>query len=325
MTKKKNSEALSNFCSEVSKIYGEGSVMKMNDPSNEIKTFSSGSLALDVALGGGFALGKIVEIYSLNMCGKSYRALSAAKEMHLLDREVLYLDHECALNLEAAEKLDVDIDRLFISQPSTAEEGFEIAKKAITSGEFGLIVFDSTNSMIPKAELEGSSGQAFVANGARLFSQAMKQLTGIANKYECTLLFISQTREQLGGYIPTKAVGVGNAVAYYASQRIEIKKTNIRKGDEIVGFTQKNKVIKNKVAPPFKTGEVTISFETGIDKERELLDVAIMFGIVDKKGSWISYSDTNIAQGVEKAADVLRDNPELVEEIEQKVRKALES
>lgn len=311
---------LKKLIDSLDKEYGAGSIQRMGDSSKKMETISTGRISLDIALGGGWAKGKIVEIYSEEGCGKSGIVLTTIAQAQMQGIVCAYIDSEYALEESYARRLGVDWDNLYLVQPTNGNEAFDISRKLAASGEIGLIAYDSTSTMIPKAELEAENGQASMGLQARMFSQGLRQITSVAANNDCTLLFISQQRDKIGSYVPTKSVGSGNAMKFYASQRVEIKKTLLRKGTDVIGFTQKFKVTKNKTAPAYKTCSIDISYESGIDEVQELLDVATENDICQRKGAWFYYDETKLGQGKENAADLLRGNPELQDEILSKIK-----
>lgn len=308
----------------IEKRFGKGSVMKMSDGNLEAARISSGGLKLDIALGGGIPKGKIVEIYSEEACGKTGLALEILKQVQDNGGTGAIIDAEHALNPEYAEQIGVNMDEIYISQPSCGEEGFEIAREMIRSKEIDIIIFDSVSAMTPRAELEGETGESKMGLQARMMSQAMRQLTGASNESECTLIFLNQLREKIGVmYGDPKVTTGGKALKFYASLRLAITKSPIRDGKDTIGFTQKIKVVKNKVGVPFKVAERDIIYGSGVDVIGELLDVAIEHGIVERKGSWFNYGEIKLGQGQAKAQELVEDNPEMQEEILEKIKEKL--
>jgi recombination protein RecA len=325
MAKKKEISGLDSFLSDINAKFGEGAVQRMGDEKiKDFKGFSSGSLKLDLALGGKVPYGKIIEIFSQEQCGKTGRCLEMIRECQNDGGLCGYIDAENALERSYMKKLGVTVEDVVIAQPDTGEQAGEIARGMITSGIFSLIIIDSVSALIPKAELEGEVGESKIGLQARMMSQLLRMIKGTAQRNNCTVVFINQLREKIGVmYGNPQVTSGGNALKFYSDIRIEIKKSLVRKGDEVLGFTQKNHVIKNKMAPAFKKAEIYIDFETGFDREKEMIDVAVELDIMKKGGAWYSYSGTNVGQGIDKSADMLRDNPELYEEIENKVKEKL--
>lgn len=316
-----NPKAIQSAIDSLEKRFKEPMVMKMSDAAIRVDTFSSGRLDLDNALGGGYPVGKIVELYAESGVGKTGLALEAIKSIQSEGGVAAIVDAEHALNTEYAEQIGICIDDLYISQPSTGEQAFEVIRALIETKEIDLIVVDSVSAMIPRAELEGESGEVKMGLQARLMSQGMKLITGASSDSGTTVIFINQLRTKIGGYVAGKVTSGGNALKYYASQRLEIKsKGRIKEGDDVIGFKQLIKVVKNKIAPPFKEIENDIIYGVGVDSIAALVETAVIKGILDKRGAYFYYQDVKLAQGLAKLRDVLNDNPELVEELEMKIK-----
>jgi len=320
---KKVDKRLEEAFGKIEKRFGKGAVMTMDKKIHVEKT-SSGSITLDRALGGGYPKGKFIEMYSPEACGKTGRALEAVCEVQKAGGVACYIDSEHSLNEEYARSIGVDWDALILSQPDCGEEAFEIARALAGSGAVSMIVLDSVSAMIPRAELEGETGESKMGLQARMMSQGCRQLTGVASDNGCTIIFINQLREKIGVMFgnPETTTG-GNALKFYASQRLDIRKSLITEDKETIGFVQKIKVIKNKVAPPFKKANLNIFYDTGADKVGELVEIAVEYDIIQKSGSWYAYGESKLGQGLQKVVELMNDNPELYEEIENKVRKIL--
>lgn len=321
---KKSSKAIQSAIDGLEKRFKEPLVLKMSESSKaNITTFSSGRLDLDKALGGGYAVGKIIEILAEEATGKTGLALEAIREVQKAGGNAAVVDAEHALNIDYAKSIGVNVDDLYISQPSYGEQAFEVIRALINSADIDLIVVDSVSSMIPKAELDGESGEAKIGLHARMMSQGMKMIVGTANTVGCTVIFINQLRDKIGGYVTFKVTSGGHALKFYAFQRLEIKKRGwIKEGEEVIGFKQEVKVIKNKAAAPFKVIENDIIYGKGVDKITSLIETATELGILERKGAWYSYEDTNIAQGIAKLRGVLEDNPDIVDAIVIKIQNA---
>ncbi len=320
-------KALQAALGKIEKDFGKGSIMKLGDEKVEkVDVIPTGSVGLDLALGvGGYPRGRIIEIYGPESSGKTTLAIHAIAEAQKLGGIAAIIDAEHAFDRFYAEALGVDVDNLFISQPDNGEQALEIADQLISSAAVDLVVIDSVAALTPKAEIEGTMGDNKVGLQARLMSQALRKLTSTISKTNTTCIFINQLREKIGVSFgnPETTTG-GNALKFYASVRIDIRKAAaIKDGDTQLGNLTKVKVVKNKVAPPFRRCEFDIMYGQGISKIGEILDFAIQFDIIKKSGSWLSYEDAKIAQGRDKGIAVLKDNPELAEEVEEKVRQAL--
>lgn len=318
-----NDNELESVLKEIKKQYGEGTVMLLGESEvMDIESIPSGSLSLDCALGiGGYPKGRIVEIYGPESCGKTTLAIHAVAEAQKMGLKAAYIDAENAFDREYAAALGVDVNRLYFAQPDCGEDCLEIATKLISSGKIGICVIDSVAALIPRAELEGAMGDARIGLQARLMSQALRKMVGIIKKSNCLCIFINQIREKIGVLFgnPETTTG-GNALKFYASIRLEVRKsTQVKDGDEAIANLTKVKVVKNKCAPPFRKAEFEIVFGKGINRFGEILDKAIDFDIIHKSGSWFSYGEVKLGQGRQAVSDLLNDNPELLEEIEQKV------
>ena len=320
--------ALSAALGQIEKQFGKGSVMKMGDgaAANNIQAVSTGSIALDVALGiGGLPRGRVVEIYGPESSGKTTLTLHAVAEMQKLGGTAAFIDAEHALDPSYAEKLGVNIDDLLVSQPDTGEQALEITDMLVRSGAVDIIVIDSVAALTPKAEIEGDMGDSHMGLQARLMSQALRKLTGNIKRSNTLVIFINQIRMKIGVMFgnPETTTG-GNALKFYASVRLDIRRTGaIKKGDEIVGNETKVKVVKNKVAPPFKTVNFEILYGEGISHEGELIDMGVDCKLIDKAGAWYSYNGDRIGQGKEKVRTFLKENPQIANDIEVKIREQL--
>ena len=320
-------KALDLVLDKLDKTYGKGAVMRLGDNAIEdVEVISSGSLGLDIALGiGGYPRGRVIEIYGPESSGKTTLTLHAIAEAQKAGGIAAFIDAEHAFDRNYAGKLGIDLENLIISQPDNGEQALEIADNLIRSGAIDIIVIDSVAALTPKAEIEGEMGDSRMGLQARLMSQALRKLTGSINKTNCTVIFINQLREKIGVMFgnPETTTG-GNALKFYASVRLDIrKKAQIKEGEEASGNRVKVKVVKNKVAPPFRTVEFDIMFGEGISKIGEILDLGVEKEIVKKAGSWFSYGDTKLGQGRDAVKKLLKDNPELQEELEAKIREAI--
>ena len=308
----------------IEKQFGKGSVMKLGDhPVAQIQAISTGALNLDIALGiGGLPRGRITEIYGPESSGKTTVALHAIAEAQKQGGMAAFIDAEHALDPIYARNLGVDIDNLIVSQPDTGEQALEIAEALIRSNAIDIVVIDSVAALVPRAEIEGEMGDAHVGLLARLMSQALRKLAGVINKTNTVLIFINQLREKVGVmYGNPETTPGGRALKFYSSVRLDIRRSTIIKdGDQNIGNTTRVKVVKNKVAPPFKTVEFDIMYGTGISKESTVLDMAVQEGIVEKAGSWYSHNNERLGQGKEKVKEYLKENPEVMAELEAKVR-----
>ena len=313
-------KALQATMEKIEKNFGKGSIMKMGDDSVEqVEVIPTGSIALNVALGvGGYPRGRIIEIYGPESSGKTTLAIHAIAEAQKAGGIAAFIDAEHAFDRFYAAKLGVDVDNLWISQPDNGEQALEIAEQLIRSSAIDIIVIDSVAALTPKAEIEGDMGDNKVGLQARLMSQALRKLTGTVSKTRTTCIFINQLREKIGVMFgnPETTTG-GNALKFYASVRLDIRGGQaIKNGEEVIGKQTKVKVVKNKVAPPFRRAEFDIMFGEGISRAGEIIDLGAELGIIKKSGSWFSYNDTKIAQGRDAAKQVILDNPELAEELE---------
>ena len=324
---KEKLKALQMTLDRMEKTYGKGAVMKMGDSAIEsVEIIPSGSLTLDLALGvGGYPRGRIVEIYGPESSGKTTLAIHAIAEVQKQGGIAAIVDAEHAFDRFYAESLGVDTENLLISQPDNGEQALEIADNLIRSGAIDLIVIDSVAALTPRAEIEGEMGDSKVGLQARLMSQALRKLTASISRTHCTAIFINQLREKIGVMFgnPETTTG-GNALKFYASVRLDIRRSSqIKVGDEVIGNSTKVKVVKNKVAPPFRKAEFDIMYGAGISKTGEIIDMGVDLGIVKKSGSWFSYGETKLGQGRDAVKQLLSDNPELAEELETKIKAAI--
>jgi recombination protein RecA len=322
-------KALRATMDKIEKTYGKGSIMKMGDEKIvEISVISSGSIALNVALGvGGYPRGRVVEIYGPESSGKTTLAIHAIAEAQKAGGVAAFIDAEHAFDRFYAEKLGVNIDELLISQPSSGEEALEITEQLIRSSAIDIVVIDSVAALTPKAELEGEMGDSKMGLQARLMSQALRKLTGTISKTNTTCMFINQLREKIGVMFgnPETTTG-GNALKFYSSVRLDIRRIGaVKDGENIIGNQTRVKVVKNKVAPPFLKAEFDILYGEGISRVGEIVDLGSDLGIIKKSGSWYSYQDTKLGQGREAAKNSIKDNPELAEELEKLVFDALKA
>ncbi len=320
-------QALTAALSQIERQFGKGSVMRMGEvQAQKIDTISTGSLGLDIALGiGGLPKGRIIEIYGPESSGKTTLTLQAIAQCQKQGGTAAFVDAEHALDPVYAEALGVDLDSLLVSQPDTGEQALEICDMLVRSGAVDLVVIDSVAALTPKAEIEGDMGDSHMGLQARLMSQALRKLTGNIKRTNCTVIFINQIRMKIGVMFgsPETTTG-GNALKFYASVRLDIRRIGaVKQGDEIVGNETRVKVVKNKVAPPFKQTEFQILYGKGTSKLGEIIDLGVKQNIVDKAGAWYSYNGDRIGQGKAKVVDFLEQNPELVEEIESKIRTEL--
>ncbi len=319
-------KALQLAMEKIEKDHGKGTIMKMGDSKvEEIPVISTGSIGLDLALGvGGYPRGRVIEIFGPESSGKTTLAIHAIAQAQRNGGIAAIIDAEHAFDRFYAEKLGVDVNNLLISQPDNGEQALEIADQLIRSSALDIVVIDSVAALTPKAEIEGDMGDSKMGLQARLMSQALRKLTGTINKTNTTCIFINQLREKIGVMFgnPETTTG-GNALKFYASVRLDIRKTGqLKDGENVIGNQTRVKIVKNKVAPPFRKAEFDIMFGEGISKVGELIDMGVEFGIIKKSGSWFSYGETKLAQGRDATKDLLRDNPELADEIEVKVREA---
>lgn len=326
MVSDERQKALDRAMKQITKDYGKGSIMRLGDESNvQIETIPTGSLALDVALGvGGYPRGRVIEIYGPESSGKTTVALHAIAAAQKAGGTAAFIDAEHALDPAYAKKLGVDIDNLLLSQPDTGEQGLEIADALISSGAIDIIVVDSVAALVPRAEIDGEMGDTHVALQARLMSQAMRKLSGTINKTKTIAIFINQIREKVGIMFgnPETTPG-GRALKFYSTIRLEVRRAEtIKDGSENIGNRTRIKVVKNKVAPPFKEAMVDIVFGEGISQIGELVDMGAEKDIINKAGSWYSYGEDRIGQGRENAKRYLADNPDIFEEVDKRVRAA---
>lgn len=317
-------EALEVAVSQIEKQFGSGSIMKLGEQQNiEADTISTGSLGLDIALGGGIPKGRVVEIYGPEASGKTTLALHVIAEAQRTSGTVAFVDAEHALDPEYSRKIGVDLDNLLVSQPDTGEQALEITETLVRSNAVDVVVVDSVAALVPKAEIEGEMGDSHVGLQARLMSQALRKLTGTVSKSNTTVIFINQLRMKIGVMFgsPETTPG-GQALKYYSSVRIEVRRTQaIKQGEETVGNNVKSKVVKNKVAPPFKTAEFDIMYNEGISGSGDVLDLAVKHELVTKSGAWYAYEGEKIGQGREAAKQYLKDNPKVYQELEDEIRK----
>ncbi len=324
---KEKLKALQLTMDKIEKSYGKGAIMKMGDrPVEDVPAISSGSIGLDVALGvGGFPKGRIIEIYGPESSGKTTLAIHAVAEAQKAGGIAAIIDAEHAFDPYYAQKLGVDIDELLISQPDNGEQALEIADNLIRSGAVDIVVIDSVAALTPKAEIEGEMGDSKMGLQARLMSQALRKLTANINRTKTCCIFINQLREKIGVMFgnPETTTG-GNALKFYASVRLDIRRIGqIKDGDEVIGNNTRVKVVKNKVAPPFRKAEFEIMYGEGISKTGEIIDLGVAYNIIKKSGSWFSYGDTKLGQGREAVRTILRDNQELAHELETKIFEAI--
>jgi len=317
-------KALEAAMAQIEKQFGKGAVMKLGEVSAmNVEAIPTGALSLDIALGiGGVPRGRVVEVYGPESSGKTTVALHVIAEAQKAGGEAAFIDAEHALDPVYAKKLGVNIDNLIVSQPDTGEQALEICEALVRSGAIDVVVVDSVAALVPKAEIDGEMGDAFVGLQARLMSQALRKLTGVINKSKTTVIFINQLREKVGIMFgnPETTPG-GRALKFYSSVRLDVRKTEtLKRADQVIGSRTKVKVVKNKVAPPFREAEFDIMYGEGISREGNILDIAANLDIVNKSGAWFAYNGQRIAQGRDNAKQFLKDNPKLMEEIEKKVR-----
>ena len=321
-------KALESAIKAIDKSFGKGTLMRLGDkPVVEIESISTGSLGLDMALGiGGIPKGRVVEIYGPESSGKTTLTLQIIAEAQKQGGTCAFIDAEHALDVKYAKNLGVDVDNLLVSQPDYGEQALDVVETVARSGAVDLIVIDSVAALTPKSEIEGDMGDTQVGTQARLMSQALRKLTGVVHKMNTTVIFINQIRMKIGqmGYGSPETTTGGNALKFYASVRIDIRKIqSLKQGDDVIGNRVRAKVIKNKVAPPFKQAEFEIMFGEGISKEAELIDYGVKLDIVDKSGAWFSYQDRKLGQGKEKAKAFLKENPQIFIQVEKEVKEAL--
>ncbi len=324
-TQSGKSQALNLAVEQIKKQFGQGSIMQLGDDHKiDVATFSSGSLGLDIALGGGIPRGRIIEVYGPESSGKTTLTLHAVAEIQRQGGTAAFIDAEHALDPSYAERIGVDVANLLVSQPDNGEQALEIVETLVRSNAVDLIVVDSVAALVPQAEIEGDMGDAHMGLQARLMSQALRKLTGVINKSKCTVIFINQLRMKIGVMFgnPETTTG-GNALKFYASVRMDIRRmSQIKTAESVIGNRVKVKVVKNKIAAPFREAEFDIMYNVGISKEGETLDLAVAKDIVGKSGAWFEYNDAKIGQGREAAKQYLLDNPKVLAEIDKKVRAA---
>jgi recombination protein RecA len=322
------SKALAAALAQIEKQFGKGSVMRLGagEAVEDIQVVSTGSLGLDIALGvGGLPRGRVVEIYGPESSGKTTLTLQVVAEMQKLGGTAAFIDAEHALDIQYAGKLGVNVSDLLVSQPDTGEQALEIADALVRSGSIDMIVIDSVAALVPKAEIEGEMGDSLPGLQARLMSQALRKLTGTIKRTNCLVIFINQIRMKIGVMFgnPETTTG-GNALKFYASVRLDIRRIgSIKKNDEVIGNETRVKVVKNKVAPPFREAIFDILYGEGISRQGEIIDLGVQAKIVDKAGAWYSYSGERIGQGKDNAREFLRENPDIAREIENRIRESL--
>lgn len=316
-------KALGLAMDQITKQFGDGSIMKLGEAHKvDVELIPSGALSLDLALGGGYPKGRIIEIYGPESSGKTTLTLHAIAEVQKAGGTAAFIDAEHALDPAYAKKLGVDTDNLLVSQPDNGEQALEIAETLVRSNAVDLVVVDSVAALVPQAEIDGDMGDSHMGLQARLMSQALRKLTGIINKSKTTVIFINQIRMKIGVMFgnPETTTG-GNALKFYASVRIDIRRIGqIKNGEEIIGNRTKAKIVKNKIAPPFRVAEFDIMYNEGISKTGDVLDLAVQHGIVGKAGAWFDYNDAKIGQGREATKTYLKENAEVLAEIDHKVR-----
>ena len=325
MEKSEKQAALESALTQIEKAYGKGSVMKLGDGNTNmfVETIPTGSLGLDIALGvGGIPKGRIIEVYGPESSGKTTVALHMVAEAQKLGGIAAFIDAEHALDPAYAEKIGVNINELYVSQPDNGEQALEITETMVRSGAIDIIIVDSVAALVPKGEIEGDMGDSHMGLQARLMSQGLRKLTGIVSKSNCIVIFINQLRDKIGVMFgsPETTTG-GRALKFYASVRLDVRKVEqIKQGGDIIGTKTRIKVVKNKVAPPFKEAEFDIMYGLGISKSGEILDLAVASDVVEKGGAWYSYEANKIGQGRENAKTFLMENPEICEKIEEQIR-----
>ena len=313
---------------QINKQFGDGAIRRLGDTKTiDVELISSGSLSLDLALGGGYPKGRIIEIYGPESSGKTTLTLHAIAEIQKQGGTAAFIDAEHALDPSYARKVGVDTDNLLVSQPDNGEQALEIAETLVRSNAVDLVVIDSVAALVPQAEIDGEMGDSHMGLQARLMSQALRKLTGIINKSKTTVIFINQIRMKIGVMFgnPETTTG-GNALKFYSSVRIDIRRTGqIKSGEDIIGNRTKVKIVKNKIAPPFRSAEFDIMYNEGISKTGDVLDLAVQHGIVGKSGAWFDYNDAKIGQGREATKEYLSNNPKILSEIDKKVREKVKS
>lgn len=316
-------KALGLAMEQITKQFGDGAIMKLGDSQKaDVDLFSSGALSIDLALGGGFPKGRIIEIYGPESSGKTTLTLHAIAEIQKQGGTAAFIDAEHALDPQYAKRLGVDTENLFISQPDNGEQALEICETLVRSNAVDVVVVDSVAALVPQAEIEGDMGDSHMGLQARLMSQALRKLTGIINKSKCTVIFINQIRMKIGVMFgnPETTTG-GNALKFYASVRMDIRRIGqIKEGENIIGNRTKVKIVKNKIAPPFRVAEFDIMYNEGISATGDAVDLGVQYGIVGKAGAWFDYNDAKIGQGREAAKKYLKENPKVMEEIVKKVK-----
>ncbi len=321
-------KALGLAMDQIEKQFGKGSIMHLEgDNRIEVECIPTGSLSLDIALGGGIPKGRIIEIYGPESSGKTTLSLHAIAEVQKKGGIAAFIDAEHALDPSYAKKLGVDVERLLVSQPDSGEQALEIVETLVRSNAVDIVVIDSVAALVPQAEIEGDMGDSHMGLQARLMSQALRKLTGIINRSKCTVIFLNQLRMKIGVMFgnPETTTG-GNALKFYASVRMDIRRTSqIKVGEDVIGNRVKVKIVKNKIAPPFRQAEFDIMYNQGISTEGDVLDLATEKGIVEKAGAWFAYGGSNVAQGREAAKQYLKDHPDVLVEIAQKVREVSEA
>ena len=328
MVQEEKLKALDAAISKIEKDFGKGAVMKLGDSGKNmnVETIPTGCLSLDVALGlGGIPKGRIVEVYGPESSGKTTVALHMVAEVQKRGGIAGFIDAEHALDPVYAKNIGVDIDNLYISQPDNGEQALEITETMVRSGAVDIIIVDSVAALVPKAEIDGDMGDSHVGLQARLMSQALRKLTGVTSKYNCTIIFINQLREKVGVMFgsPETTTG-GRALKFYSSIRLDVRRIeSLKQGGEVIGNRTRIKVVKNKIAPPFKEAEFDIMFGKGISREGDLLDLAANNGVIIKSGAWYAYNNVKIGQGRENSKNYLRENPDIMAEVERKVRENL--
>jgi len=320
----KQDKELKNLLEELKKEFGEGSIMTLETiPKVDVEVISTGSPSLDLALGvGGLPRGRIIEIYGPESSGKTTLALSVAAEVQKAGGQVAFIDTEHALDPDYAKRIGVNVEKLVISQPDSGEDALNIVEKLIRSGLFDLIIVDSVAALVPRAELEGEVGDQFIGLQARMMSQALRKLTGIISKTRTVLIFINQTRAMIGGMVPgQETTPGGKALKFYASVRIELKRVSqIKKGEEVIGSKIKAKIVKNKVAPPFKTAEFDIYYDEGISYEADLINLGERLGVIKKAGNSYFFEETKLGSSFQSAREFLKQNPEISKKIFEKIK-----
>lgn len=316
-------KALGLAMDQITKQFGDGSIMKLGEAHKvDVELIPSGALSLDLALGGGYPKGRIIEIYGPESSGKTTLTLHAIAEVQKAGGTAAFIDAEHALDPAYAKKLGVDTDNLLVSQPDNGEQALEIAEALVRSSAVDLVVVDSVAALVPQAEIEGDMGDSHMGLQARLMSQALRKLTGLINKSKTTVIFINQIRMKIGVMFgnPETTTG-GNALKFYASVRMDIRRTGqIKEGEDVIGNRTKVKIVKNKIAPPFRVAEFDIMYNEGISKTGDVLDLAVQHGVVGKSGAWFDYNDAKIGQGREATKKYLKENPDVLAEIDAKVR-----